>query len=262
MKNSYVILLVIFCFSFFPLQAYANSYGWGYKKTTDHTQPEVGKYKPILEKYNSYYVDPSGDKHVYLTFDNGYEAGYTEQILDVLKEKNAPATFFLTGHYVEDQPELTKRMLDDGHTIGNHSDGHRDFTKLSKQEFTEDLEVLTKKIKKVSEDTNVQYVRPPKGTFNEQSLQWANELGYTHIFWSLAFVDWNEGSEKGWKNAYDQVMEQIHPGAIILMHTVSKDNADALSYLIDDLRKKGYKFKSLDDLMLKQLLPQSVLGFE
>lgn len=115
------------------------------KKTTDHTQPEVGKYKPILEKYNSYYVDPSGDKHVYLTFDNGYEAGYTEQILDVLKEKNAPATFFLTGHYVEDQPELTKRMLDDGHTIGNHSDGHRDFTKLSKQEFTEDLEVLTKK---------------------------------------------------------------------------------------------------------------------
>ncbi len=121
--------------------------------------------------------------------------------------------------------------------------------------------VQTEKIKKIDKKVNVQYIRPPKGTFNEDSLKWANELGYTHIFWSLAFVDWNEGSEKGWKYAYEQVMDQVHPGAIVLMHTVSKDNADALAYLIDDLREQGYQFKSLDDLMLKQLLPKEIIGY-
>ncbi|WP_058306057.1 delta-lactam-biosynthetic de-N-acetylase [Gracilibacillus massiliensis] len=259
MKKLTLLFLVLLIVA--PIDLGAESYGWGYKKGTNNQQPEVGKYQQILEKYNSYYLDPSGDKHVYLTFDNGYEAGFTEQILNVLQEKEAPATFFLTGHYVEDQPELVKRMIADGHIIGNHSDGHRDFTSISKEAFTKDVTELTTKIEKLDDKVNVQYIRPPKGTFNETSLAWANELGYTHIFWSLAFVDWNEGSEKGWKHAYQQVMDQIHPGAIVLMHTVSKDNADALAYLIDDLREQGYQFKSLDDLMLKQLLPREIIGF-
>ncbi|GAE95326.1 carbohydrate Esterase Family 4 [Gracilibacillus boraciitolerans JCM 21714] len=257
------ILLVFFVFLIIaPLEVGANSYGWGgYKKGINNQQPEVGKYQQILEKYRSFYLDPSGDKHVYLTFDNGYEAGFTEQILDVLKEKKVPATFFLTGHYVEDQPDLVRRMVADGHIIGNHSDGHRDFTKISKEEFTDDVTTLTDKIKVVDKNIHVQYIRPPKGTFNESSLSWANELGYTHIFWSVAFVDWNQGSEKGWEHAYKQVMDQIHPGAIVLMHTVSKDNADAVAHLIDSLREQGYQLKSLDDLMLKQLLPKEIIGF-
>ncbi|MGP4042091.1 delta-lactam-biosynthetic de-N-acetylase [Gracilibacillus sp. D59] len=256
-----IMVLVMFFLLVIPIEAGAVSYGWGYKKNTDGQPPDVGKYKQILEKHQSYYMDPSGDKHVYLTFDNGYEAGFTKQILDVLKDKGVPATFFLTGHYVEDQPDLVRRMLADGHIVGNHSNGHRDFTKISKEEFRKDVTVLTEKIKKIDDKAVVQYIRPPKGTFNEESLSWANELGYTHIFWSLAFVDWNKGSEKGWQHAYEQVMNQIHPGAIVLMHTVSKDNADALEYLIDDLRKQGYQFKSLDDLMLKQLLPEELIGF-
>ncbi|KAB8129367.1 delta-lactam-biosynthetic de-N-acetylase [Gracilibacillus oryzae] len=260
MQKLYVILLIGVISALMPLEISAASYGWGYKKATDHQPPEVGKYKAILDKYNSIYLDPSGDKHVYLTFDNGYEAGFTEQILDVLKKENVPATFFLTGHYVEDKPDLVKRMLKEGHIIGNHSDTHRDFTKLSKEELKEDIEILTNKLKKVDKDAVVQYVRPPKGTFNEQSLQWANELGYTHVFWSLAFVDWNEGQEKGWEYAYNQVIDQIHPGAIILMHTVSEDNADGLAPIIKELKKQGYKFKSLDDLMLKNLLPKEVIG--
>ncbi|UOQ48859.1 delta-lactam-biosynthetic de-N-acetylase [Gracilibacillus caseinilyticus] len=259
MKKLFIICLLLICV--IPMEVSATSYGWGYKKGTDNQPPEVGKYKGILEKHNGFYLDPSGDKHVYLTFDNGYEAGYTEQILDVLKKKKVPATFFLTGHYVEDKPQLVQRMLDDGHIIGNHSDGHRDFTSISKEAFTKDVTELTDKIKNVDKKAVVQYIRPPKGTFNETSLTWANELGYTHIFWSVAFVDWNQGSEKGWQHAYDQVMDQIHPGAIVLMHTVSKDNADALEHLIDDLRKQGYQFKSLDDLMLKQLLPREIMGF-
>ncbi|MGN8646870.1 delta-lactam-biosynthetic de-N-acetylase [Gracilibacillus sp. HCP3S3_G5_1] len=257
-KISIIMMLFLFIF---PLEAGAASYGWGYKKNSNQQPPDVGIYEQILEKHQSYYLDPSGDKHVYLTFDNGYEAGFTEQILDVLKEKEVPATFFLTGHYVDDQPDLVRRMLKDGHIIGNHSDGHRDFTKISKEEFTKDVTDLTDKIMKVDDKAVVQYIRPPKGTFNETSLNWANELGYTHIFWSIAFVDWNEGSEKGWKHAYEQVMNQIHPGAIILMHTVSQDNADALEHLIEDLREQGYQFKSIDDLMLKQLLPPEIIGY-
>ncbi|MDX8046903.1 delta-lactam-biosynthetic de-N-acetylase [Gracilibacillus sp. S3-1-1] len=250
-----VFALFMLSFLLFQLDVGAGSYGWGYKKGSSGEPPDVGVYQEILAKHHGFYMDPSGEKNVYLTFDNGYEAGYTEQILDVLQEKEAPATFFLTGHYVEDQPELVRRMVADGHIIGNHSDGHRDFTKISKEEFTKDVTDLTKKILNVADDAVVQYIRPPKGTFNEESLSWANELGYTHMFWSIAFVDWNEGSEKGWKHAYEQVMNQIHPGAIILMHTVSQDNADALAYLIDDLKEQGYQFKSLDDLMMKQLLP-------
>lgn len=261
MKKYLGLMLLFSLFLAFPFTIFAESNGWGYKKGEDNQPPEVGKYKDILEKHQAFYLDPSGDKYIYLTFDNGYEAGFTEQILNVLQDKNVPATFFLTGHYVEDQPDLVRRMLKDGHIVGNHSDGHRDFTAISKEEFTDDVTKLTKKIKEVDKSAAVQYIRPPKGTFNDESLSWANELGYTHIFWSVAFVDWNEGSEKGWEHAYDQVMDQIHPGAIVLMHTVSKDNADALSHLIDDLRGKGYTFKSLDHLMMKQLLPQGVIGF-
>jgi peptidoglycan-N-acetylmuramic acid deacetylase len=260
MKKRLFLFLTLLLLVSSPMEISGVTYGWGYKKAENHEQPDVGKYRTILEKYNSFYLDPSGDKHVYLTFDNGYEAGYTEQILATLKEKNVPATFFLTGHYVDDQPDLVKKMMREGHIIGNHSDGHRDFTKISKEAFTKDVEDLTSKMEKLADNVSVQYIRPPKGTFNEQSLQWANELGYTHIFWSLAFVDWNEGQEQGWKYAYDQVINQIHPGAIVLMHTVSKDNADALGPIIDELKKQGYQFKSLDDLMLKQLLPKGIIG--
>lgn len=262
MKKYLGLLLVVCLFFVFPFTVFAESYGWGYKKGEDNQPPEVGKYKDILEKHEAFYLDPSGDKQIYLTFDNGYEAGFTEQILNVLKEKKVPAAFFLTGHYVEDQPDLVRRMLKDGHIVGNHSDGHRDFTAISKEKFTEDVTSLTEKVKKVDNSAVVQYIRPPKGTFNNDSLSWANELGYTHIFWSVAFVDWNEGSEKGWEHAYDQVMDQIHPGAIVLMHTVSQDNADALSHLIDDLREKGYTFKSLDHLMMKQILPEEIIGLD
>ena len=250
-----IILFIGIMLLLSPLSLSASGYGWGYKKNTNNQPPEVGKYGQIIEKYGGFYMDPSGDKHIYLTFDNGYEAGFTEQILDILKKKEVPATFFLTGHYVDDQPALVKRMVKDGHNIGNHSDGHIDFTKASKERFTDDVEALTKKIKETVPEAAVKYIRPPKGTFNEKSLEWANELGYIHMFWSIAFVDWNEGDEKGWEHAYQQVMDQIHPGAIVLMHTVSRDNAESLEHLIDDLRKQGYTFKSLDDLLMKQLLP-------
>lgn len=238
----------------------SQSYGWGYKKGTNHEPPEVGKYEQLLDKYGSYYRDTSGDKVVYLTFDNGYEQGYTEKILDVLKRKKVPAAFFVTGHYVQSAPELVKRMVQEGHIVGNHSYHHPDFTKLSKQKMKKELDTLEKAVADITKQDKMKYMRPPKGTFSERTLAWARDMGYIHMFWSLAFVDWNTNKQKGWEQAYRQVVDQVHPGAVILLHTVSKDNAEALEYLIDDLRKQGYTFKSLDHLVMKDLLPASIYG--
>ncbi|MDL4841838.1 delta-lactam-biosynthetic de-N-acetylase [Aquibacillus rhizosphaerae] len=255
----YVLILLLILVSF-PFAVQAESYGWGFKKGTNHQPPEVGKYGNILEENGGFYLDKSGDKVVYLTFDNGYEEGYTEKVLDVLQKKKVPATFFVTGHYVNDQPDLVKRMVNEGHIVGNHSNHHPDFTSLTKQKLEKELASLEEKVASITEQDSMKYVRPPKGAFNEDTIQWANELGYIHMFWSLAFVDWNTNSQKGWQQAYQQVIDQIHPGAVILLHTVSKDNAEALENLIDDLRKQGYSFRSIDELVLKDMIPKSIFG--
>lgn len=255
------LILCLFIGLSFPITTVANSYGWGYKKNNDHKVPDVGKYEQMLQAYEAFYVDPSGEKVIYLTFDNGYETGHTATILDVLAEEQVPATFFVTGHYVAEEPELIQRMVKDGHIIGNHSYNHPDFTKLSKRTMEEELRRLEKEVAEITEQKEMNYVRPPRGTFNEQTLRWAEEFGYIHIFWSLAFKDWLEDDQKGWRYAYDQVMDQVHPGAIILLHTVAKDNADALQKIIKDLKKKGYTFKSLDDLIIKKHLPDFLFSF-
>ncbi|WP_067840876.1 delta-lactam-biosynthetic de-N-acetylase [Amphibacillus sediminis] len=239
----------------------SHAYGWGYKKGQANQPPEVGKYGQILEEYGGYYLDHSGAKNIYLTFDNGYEAGYTEGILDLLEAEKVPATFFVTGHYVRSEPELIKRMAKDGHIIGNHSNHHPDFTQISKAEFAQELADLDRAVEQLTGINKLHYLRPPKGTFNEETIKWANELGYIHVFWSLAFVDWHSNQKKGWESAYQQVMNQLHPGAIILLHTVSEDNAEALSHLIKGVREQGYTFKSLDDLVLKEMTPVPLYGF-
>ncbi|HLR80859.1 MAG TPA: delta-lactam-biosynthetic de-N-acetylase [Bacillota bacterium] len=258
-----IIASFMLTFSIFSLDVtdvHARGYGWGYKKNTNHEIPDVGKYKQILERYGAYFVDDSGEKNIYLTFDNGYEQGYTEDVLDVLKKEKVPATFFVTGHYVKNEPELVKRMVDEGHIIGNHSYHHPDFTIITKEAMQTELEELEEAVAEVSDQKQLKYLRPPRGLFSEKTLKWANELGYIHIFWSLAFADWNVDQQKGWEYAFDQVMEQVHPGAIVLLHTVSSDNAEALSHLIQELKKQGYTFKSLDEFVMKDKLPKGMYG--
>lgn len=252
-------VLVIFLTVMFPSELLAASYGWGYKKNYENKIPDIGKYAQIIEDYPAYYIDDSGEKVIYLTFDNGYEMGYTEEILNILQRENVPATFFLTGHYVDVEPELVKRMVDAGHIIGNHSNHHPDFTSLTKEKMKKELDALEKKVYEITDQDSFIYLRPPRGTFNEQTLAWAEELGYVHVFWSVAFKDWLSDVEKGWRYAYDQIMQQVHPGAIILLHTVSPDNTNALERVIQDLKKDGYLFKSLDDLMLKKSLPDNFI---
>ncbi|MBU5468160.1 delta-lactam-biosynthetic de-N-acetylase [Virgibacillus sp. MSJ-26] len=259
-KRLILVLAMLFCLTSFSTVHAASGYGWGYKKNDNHDIPDIGKYNEMLEKYNAYYADDSGDKNIYLTFDNGYEEGYTEDVLDVLKEEKVPATFFVTGHYVKEEPALVKRMVDDGHIIGNHSYHHPDFTIMKKAEIKKELEDLEEAVAEVSDQKELQYLRPPRGIFSENTLKWTNELGYTHIFWSLAFKDWNTGDQKGWEYAYDQIMDQIHPGAIVLLHAVSSDNAEALEKVIIELKKQGYNFKSLDDLVMKKNISDGFFG--
>ncbi|MFP7255125.1 delta-lactam-biosynthetic de-N-acetylase [Terribacillus goriensis] len=237
------------------------SYGWGFVKSKGGSIPEVGKYQQLLEEYHSYYLDDSGEKTVYITFDNGYEQGYTGDILDVLKKHEVPAAFFITGHYVSSAPDLVKRMVDEGHIVGNHSYHHPDLTKVSKEKMQQELKMLEDAVADLTDQDDMHYLRAPRGTFSARSLKWSEELGYTNVFWSLAYADWKTGEQKGWQYAYDQVMAQMHPGAVVLLHSVSEDNAVALEKLIIELKKQGYTFRTLDDLVKQDILPKAITQF-
>ncbi len=187
------------------------------------------------------------EKVVYLTFDCGYENGYTEKILDVLKEKNVPAAFFCTLPQVKSSPEIVARMIKEGHIVGNHSVTHPDFSQLSTDEIVSEIKGFDDYIRNEFGYSSL-YFRYPQGKYSEKSTFVINRLGYKCVFWSLAYADWDVENPKGKQYAYDTVMSRLHPGAVILLHSVSPDNAEALGDIIDSVREKGYKFLSLEDL--------------
>lgn len=224
-------------------------YDWGFNKGKNEQPAEAGpKYDAIVDQYGAIYKVKTPKKEIYLTFDNGYENGYTEKVLDVLKKQKVPATFFVTGHYLNTAETLVKRMVKEGHIIGNHSWSHPDFTQTADAKLKEELDMVKKKTEELTGQKEMHYMRPPRGIFSERTLQLSNELGYKHILWSVAFLDWDVNRQQGWKYSYDNIMAQIHPGAILLLHSVSKDNAEALDKVITDLKKRGYTFKILDDM--------------
>lgn len=232
---------------------------WGFKRNTNHEPPSAGQeLDQLLAKYGSFYLGDVSSKTIYLTFDNGYENGYTAQILDILKEKQVPATFFVTGHYLKTQPDLVRRMVREGHIVGNHSWSHPDLTQVSDERFRQELERVEQEFERITGEKKMAYLRPPRGIFSERTLALSAELGYRNVFWSLAFVDWQTDRQRGWQYAYRNIMDQIHPGAVILLHTVSRDNAEALAKVIDDLKAQEYQFASLDDLVEDQLFNTSL----
>jgi peptidoglycan-N-acetylmuramic acid deacetylase len=240
--------------------AYSNApIHWGFKKSKNHEPASAGEeYDKLLAKYGAFYIGDTTKKDIYLTFDNGYENGYTEKVLDVLKEKKVPATFFVTGHYLKDQSDLVKRMAKEGHIVGNHSWYHPDLTSVSDERLRKELDSVREETKRLT-GQDVTYLRPPRGIFSERTLGLSRDLGYQNVFWSLAFVDWHINNQRGWEYAYNNIMRQIHPGAILLLHTVSRDNAEALGKAIDDLREEGYTFRSLDHLMAEKSIKEELL---
>lgn len=230
------------------------AYGWGFKPGKQGEKPDVGIYESIIKGHNAYYVDDTTSKRIYLTFDAGYENGNTPIILDILKKHRVNATFFLVGNYLKKEEALVKRMVDEGHIIGNHTWSHPDLTKLTKEQYKEELDKFVEYYKKITGEIPLNILRPPAGTFSKRSLQIADELGYYTIFWSVAYKDWEIDKQRGWEYAYNEVMKQIHPGAIILLHPVSKDNVDALEKIIVDLKNQGYEFSPITKLFLPKAL--------
>ncbi|MFI8715654.1 delta-lactam-biosynthetic de-N-acetylase [Brevibacillus sp. HB2.2] len=228
-------------------------YHFGFKKSKNGQLPSINEegFKSIVDRHGAVFLGDTTKKELYLTFDNGYENGFTPKILDTLLAKKVPAIFFVTGHFVKEQPELLKRMAKEGHLIGNHSWSHPDMTTVPNQKIKDELTKVSDAVQQVIGQANMRYLRPPRGIFSDRTLAVTKDLGYTNVFWSVAYRDWDTKVQRGAKYAYDNVMAQLHPGAVILLHSVSKDNAEALGTIIDEARKQGYEFKSLDQLPKK-----------
>ena len=247
MKKYKIIVVLFISFLLFVVSKGANAYGFGVKKNTEHKQPDIGIYKGILDSVGGIYVGDKDKKNIYLTFDCGYENGYTEKILDVLEEKNVNATFFLTGHYIDSAKDLVLRMKEEGHILANHSNLHKNITTLNRGQIEEEIKSLEIKYNNLTGSNLTKFFRPPAGNFDQKSLEVVKDLGYVPLFWSVAYKDWDH--KNGIEFAAQEVCKNIHNGAIILLHAVSSDNALALSSIIDKLQDEGYVFTSTKELL-------------
>ena len=223
---------------------------WGLGFSTEG-QPPTGNATPDeLKQYDAYYIGNTNEKVIYLTFDAGFENGNTANILDALKKHNVHATFFLVGNYLNTSPELVKRMVEEGHIVGNHTFTHPDMSKISSMEaFKKEITQIEDLFKEVTGKEMVKIYRPPQGKYSESNLKMAQELGYKTFFWSLAYVDWYQDKQPTKEEAFKKLLGRIHPGAIVLLHSTSKTNGDILDELLTKWEEMGYTFGTLDQLV-------------
>ena len=222
--------------------------GWGYNKNKTHDTPDIGKYREVIKDTKSYFVGNTSKKEIYLTFDVGYDNGNLIPILDILDNYNIRATFFITGDFVKRFPELVKKLSNSDHLICSHSWGHLNITKLSFDKLKDDLDKLNDEYFKLTNKNLAPYFRPPEGAFDKPSLLNVNKLGYTNIFWSIAWVDWNTNKQLGAKYSYDSFTNNLHNGAIVLMHSVSSSNKEALPSILEYSINNGYQFLTVDKI--------------
>jgi peptidoglycan-N-acetylmuramic acid deacetylase len=226
-----------------------SKYAWSFVRKKDHLPPAFeSSQAQLADKYNAIYLGDTTKKVIYLTFDEGYENGYTPKILDTLKENKVKAAFFITMPYLKNQYDLVDRMVKEGHTVGNHTVNHPSMPEVTDNKELEDEMLVLDSLFKEKTGQQMKYLRPPKGEYSERTLKISKDLGYRNVFWSFAYADWDINNQKGADNAYRMVMDNIHNGAVILLHAVSKDNAEALDRIIKDLKAQGYTFGSLDNL--------------
>lgn len=200
------------------------------------------------DEYGVYFIGPEDSDTVTLTFDQGYENGYTASILDTLREKNVQAVFFLTGHYLRTQPELVQRMIDEGHIIGNHSNDHKVYcSDISAEESREDALYMQEALRN-DFGYEMRLFRFPEGEFSEMSLSLVRDMGYTGVFWSFAYADWDPNNQPEPEKAKEKILSFVHPGEIMLLHSVSSTNAEILPDIIDSIRDMGYNVGVLDEL--------------
>jgi len=251
------LLLVCFAFYFFAANGYMASVfsnlttnDWGLSYKTNGEKPVGNADSEFLRQYNAFFTAPTDEKQIYLTFDAGYENGATEQILDALKKHNAKAAFFLVGNYIEKNPDLVKRMCDEGHIVANHTYSHPDMSKISSPEkFKEELCKLEEQYRQTTGQEMQKFYRPPQGKFSEENLKMASEMGYKTFFWSLAYVDWLDKQQPTKDEAFSKLLTRIHPGAIVLLHSTSRTNGEILDELLTRWEEMGYSFHLISEIM-------------
>ena len=222
---------------------------WGIQRKNNHEQPNLGaKNKELINKYNGLAIGNPENKYIYLTFDLGYEAGHTAKILDALKENNVQGVFFITAHYVNTQPELVQRMIDEGHIVGNHTVNHPSMPSLTDEKLKEEVMKLHQVVYEKFE-YEMKYLRPPKGEYSERTLSLCKKLGYKTVMWSFGYVDWDEKKQPSEEEAMDKIISNLHNGEIMLLHATSKTNADIMDKMIKKVREEGYEFRSIDEFM-------------
>lgn len=231
------------------VEAAASNDNWGLSFQEEGKTP-VGNATPeFLKQYNAYFCGNSEDKKIYLTFDCGYENGYTPAILDALEKHNVKAAFFVVGNYLETSRDLVKRMVEEGHIVGNHTYHHPDMSQISDPaSFQEEITSLEKKYQEITGLEMQKFYRPPQGKYSESNLKMAQELGYQTVFWSLAYVDWYVDQQPTQEEAYAKLLPRIHPGAVVLLHSTSKTNAEILDDLLTKWEQEGYTFGTLNEL--------------
>ena len=222
---------------------------WGLSFSGEGLTPSGPASAAQLKALDSAYVGDSDQKVLYLTFDAGYENGFTADILDVLKKHQVPGAFFLVGDYLERNADLVRRMVDEGHIVGNHTATHPNMSKITDQAaFTKELEEVEDLFRDITGRELPKYYRPPQGIYSEENLKLAKQLGYKTVFWSLAYADWDNNKQPTREYALDKLLPRTHNGAVILLHATSKTNAEILDELLTTWKQQGYTFASLDKL--------------
>ena len=222
---------------------------WGLRFREAGAPPIGNAGRDQLAEYDAAYLGDPAENRIYLTFDAGYENGCTEKILDVLQAQQVPAAFFLVGNYLEKNADLVRRMVAEGHTVGNHTMHHYDMSRLSdKAAFAKELTDLENLFREVTGKELPKYYRPPQGIYSEENLKMAKELGYKTVFWSLAYVDWKNEDQPSKEEAFQKLLPRTHPGAVVLLHSTSKTNAEILEELISRWKEDGYQFGTLEEL--------------
>ncbi len=231
-----------------PASGSVSTANWGLGFGQEGSQPTGNATVEELKKYDAYYVGNNSEKVIYLTFDAGFENGNTAPILDALKKHNVPATFFVVGHYLESAPELVKRMVAEGHYVGNHTYHHLDMSSISsKESFEKEMKDVETKFKEITGGELARFYRPPQGKYNTKNLEMAKDMGYHTFFWSLAYVDWYQDKQPTHEEAFKKLVGRIHPGAVVLLHSTSKTNGEILDELLTKWEEMGYTFRTLED---------------
>ena len=222
---------------------------WGISRRPENQTPAADPGAPqLLSKYGGAWLGNTSEKIIYLTFDEGYENGFTPQILDVLRDNGVKVVFFITGPYLKDHQDLVRRMVEEGHEVGNHTIHHPSLPELADSGLEEEVLGLDRAFNEKF-GLHMRFLRPPKGEYSERSLAVTNKLGYCNLFWSFAYDDWYRDRFRGADFAYNIVIRNIHKGAVLLLHAVSRDNAQALDSIIKGALELGYSFGTPEELL-------------